>query len=50
MNIEALTLSAAMALAAGLVGCFAVMRRMALAGVKRMNARKQASCNTPSSS
>src|SRR6266571_176899 len=32
MNIEALTLSAAMALAAGLVGCFAVMRRMALAG------------------
>jgi ABC-type Mn2+/Zn2+ transport system permease subunit len=32
MSIEALTLSAAMALAAGLVGCFAVMRRMALAG------------------
>src|SRR5262245_13936843 len=32
MSIEALALSAAMALAAGLVGCFAVMRRMALAG------------------
>jgi ABC-type Mn2+/Zn2+ transport system permease subunit len=32
MNIEALLLSAAMAVAAGLVGCFAVMRRMALAG------------------
>ena len=32
MSIEALLLSAAMALAAGLVGCFAVMRRMALAG------------------
>jgi ABC-type Mn2+/Zn2+ transport system permease subunit len=32
MTIEALILSAAMALAAGLVGCFAVMRRMALAG------------------
>src|SRR6266851_1400220 len=32
MSVEALTLSAAMALAAGLVGCFAVMRRMALAG------------------
>ena len=32
MTIEALALSAAMALAAGLVGCFAVMRRMALAG------------------
>src|ERR1700716_3505268 len=32
MTIEALMLSAAMAAAAGLVGCFAVMRRMALAG------------------
>src|SRR4029077_6450385 len=32
MSIEALILSATMALAAGLVGCFAVMRRMALAG------------------
>src|SRR6202158_6589335 len=32
MTIEALILSAAMAAAAGLVGCFAVMRRMALAG------------------
>src|SRR5438477_13172493 len=32
MTIEALTLSTAMALAAGLIGCFAVMRRMALAG------------------
>jgi zinc transport system permease protein len=32
MNIEVLALSAAMAIAAGLVGCFAVMRRMALAG------------------
>src|SRR5258708_749832 len=32
MSIEALALSATMALAAGLVGCFAVMRRMALAG------------------
>jgi ABC-type Mn2+/Zn2+ transport system permease subunit len=32
MTIEALALSATMALAAGLVGCFAVMRRMALAG------------------
>jgi ABC-type Mn2+/Zn2+ transport system permease subunit len=32
MNIEVLLLSAAMAVAAGLVGCFAVMRRMALAG------------------
>jgi ABC-type Mn2+/Zn2+ transport system permease subunit len=32
MTIEALVLSAAMAAAAGLVGCFAVMRRMALAG------------------
>lgn len=32
MNIETLLLSAAMAVAAGLVGCFAVMRRMALAG------------------
>jgi ABC-type Mn2+/Zn2+ transport system permease subunit len=32
MTIEALLLSAAMAAAAGLVGCFAVMRRMALAG------------------
>jgi zinc transport system permease protein len=31
MSIEALVLSAAMAVAAGLVGCFAVMRRMALA-------------------
>jgi zinc transport system permease protein len=32
MTIETLILSAAMASAAGLVGCFAVMRRMALAG------------------
>jgi zinc transport system permease protein len=32
MTTETLILSAAMALAAGLVGCFAVMRRMALAG------------------
>ena len=32
MTIDALALSATMALAAGLVGCFAVMRRMALAG------------------
>jgi len=32
MSIEALALSATMALAAGLIGCFAVMRRMALAG------------------
>jgi zinc transport system permease protein len=32
MIIESLILSAAMAAAAGLVGCFAVMRRMALAG------------------
>ena len=32
MTIETLILSAAMAAAAGLVGCFAVMRRMALAG------------------
>ena len=32
MTTEALILSAAMAAAAGLVGCFAVMRRMALAG------------------
>jgi ABC-type Mn2+/Zn2+ transport system permease subunit len=32
MTIEALVLSAAMAAAAGLIGCFAVMRRMALAG------------------
>jgi len=32
MNIESLLLSSAMAIAAGLVGCFAVMRRMALAG------------------
>lgn len=31
MTVEALLLSAAMAVAAGLVGCFAVMRRMALA-------------------
>lgn len=31
MTIEALVLSVAMAVAAGLVGCFAVMRRMALA-------------------
>ena len=31
MTIEALILSVAMAVAAGLVGCFAVMRRMALA-------------------
>jgi ABC-type Mn2+/Zn2+ transport system permease subunit len=31
MTIEALLLSVAMAVAAGLVGCFAVMRRMALA-------------------
>src|SRR4029079_11135427 len=31
MSIEALALSATMALAAGLVGCFAVMRRMTLA-------------------
>ncbi|HYT77167.1 MAG TPA: metal ABC transporter permease [Vicinamibacterales bacterium] len=31
MSIEALVLSAVMAAAAGLVGCFAVMRRMALA-------------------
>jgi ABC-type Mn2+/Zn2+ transport system permease subunit len=32
MPIETLLLSAVMAMAAGLVGCFAVMRRMALAG------------------
>ena len=32
MTIEALLLSVAMATAAGLVGCFAVMRRMTLAG------------------
>src|ERR1700680_2846968 len=32
MTIETVMLSAAMAVAAGLVGCFAVMRRMALAG------------------
>jgi ABC-type Mn2+/Zn2+ transport system permease subunit len=32
MTTEALALSVAMAIAAGLVGCFAVMRRMALAG------------------
>lgn len=32
MTNEALVLSVAMAVAAGLVGCFAVMRRMALAG------------------
>src|SRR4029077_10558201 len=32
MSIETLLLSVAMAVAAGLVGCFAVMRRMALAG------------------
>src|SRR4029079_14796905 len=32
MSIDALLLSATMALAAGLVGCFAIMRRMALAG------------------
>ena len=32
MSTETLLLSATMALAAGLVGCFAVMRRMALAG------------------
>jgi ABC-type Mn2+/Zn2+ transport system permease subunit len=32
MTVDALILSAAMAAAAGLVGCFAVMRRMALAG------------------
>src|SRR5438445_11810332 len=32
MTIDALVLSAAMAIAAGLIGCFAVMRRMALAG------------------
>jgi zinc transport system permease protein len=32
MTIDALILSAAMSAAAGLVGCFAVMRRMALAG------------------
>jgi ABC-type Mn2+/Zn2+ transport system permease subunit len=32
MTIETLILSAAMAAAAGLLGCFAVMRRMALAG------------------
>jgi ABC-type Mn2+/Zn2+ transport system permease subunit len=32
MTAEALVLSVAMAVAAGLVGCFAVMRRMALAG------------------
>jgi ABC-type Mn2+/Zn2+ transport system permease subunit len=32
MSIEALVLSSTMALAAGLIGCFAVMRRMALAG------------------
>lgn len=32
MTTEALALSIAMAVAAGLVGCFAVMRRMALAG------------------
>lgn len=32
MSIEALALSTTMALAAGLIGCFAVMRRMALAG------------------
>jgi ABC-type Mn2+/Zn2+ transport system permease subunit len=32
MTIDAFVLSVAMAVAAGLVGCFAVMRRMALAG------------------
>jgi zinc transport system permease protein len=32
MTVEIAILSAAMAIAAGLVGCFAVMRRMALAG------------------
>jgi ABC-type Mn2+/Zn2+ transport system permease subunit len=32
MTAETLLLSAAMAVAAGLIGCFAVMRRMALAG------------------
>src|SRR6516225_7912220 len=32
MTSEALVLSVAMAVAAGLIGCFAVMRRMALAG------------------
>jgi ABC-type Mn2+/Zn2+ transport system permease subunit len=32
MNTETIILSVAMAIAAGLVGCFAVMRRMALAG------------------
>jgi len=32
MSTESLLLSSAMAVAAGLVGCFAVMRRMALAG------------------
>jgi len=32
MSVAALILAAAMAMAAGLVGCFAVMRRMALAG------------------
>jgi ABC-type Mn2+/Zn2+ transport system permease subunit len=32
MTIEALLISAGMAAAAGLIGCFAVMRRMALAG------------------
>src|SRR6202163_2195317 len=32
MTIETVVLSGAMAIAAGLVGCFAVMRRMALAG------------------
>jgi ABC-type Mn2+/Zn2+ transport system permease subunit len=32
MTSDALVLSIAMAIAAGLVGCFAVMRRMALAG------------------
>jgi|SRR5579864_3697282 len=32
MNVEVILLSVAMAIAAGLVGCFAVMRRMALAG------------------
>jgi ABC-type Mn2+/Zn2+ transport system permease subunit len=32
MTTDTLLLSVAMAVAAGLVGCFAVMRRMALAG------------------
>ena len=32
MSLATLTLASAMAMAAGLVGCFAVMRRMALAG------------------